>query len=269
MGDWDAMQHRLLAHDDEEEVHRDMDRASDQVKGPALSEPARYISGASLGVFGDPDADLDHREIHGGEPLDDSNRHGGFGPDHDANYDQHYDDERGYVFQGARRQHVACKLTCVWPSAPDIIYAATPTHASHPPAPRWQAKTRTTASMGVERAAASNETRTQALSPATAAAEAVVVVVVMVVVVVVEVEREAVEAVGEAAAVVGFQAAVVAEAVASAAISVASAATTVEGWSGDAVGSQWPVSMTLRSSFSPLRLPQGTRRFRSKSTSSR
>ena len=96
MGDWDAMQHRLLAHDDEEEVHRDMDRASDQVKGPALSEPARYISGASLGVFGDPDADLDHREIHGGEPLDDSNRHGGFGPDHDANYDQHYDDERGY-----------------------------------------------------------------------------------------------------------------------------------------------------------------------------
>ena len=26
------MQHRLLAQDDEEEVHRDMDRASDQVK---------------------------------------------------------------------------------------------------------------------------------------------------------------------------------------------------------------------------------------------
>ena len=261
MGDWDAMQHRLLAHDDEEEVHRDMDRASDQVKGPALSEPARYISGASLGVFGDPDADLDHREIHGGEPLDDSNRHGGFGPDHDANYDQHYDDERGYVFQGARRQHIACKLT----RAPDNIYAATPTHASHPPAPRRQAKTRTTASMGVERAAASNETRTQALSPATAAAEEAAVVVV----VVVEVEREVVEAVGEAAAVVGFQAAVVAEAVASAAISVAFAATTVEGWSGDAVVSQWPVSMTLRSSFSPLRLPQGTKRFRSKSTSSR
>ena len=90
-------------------------------------------------MFGDADADLDHRELTGAEQVDDANPYGegwddgrsgggggsrwrrgegegrgrktppptpgGFGPDHDANYDQHYDDAHGYVFQGAPWPH--------------------------------------------------------------------------------------------------------------------------------------------------------------------
>ena len=65
----------LVASDKAANAQREIDRATDQVFGPAVSSDTQFVSGTSLGVFGTPMEPGEFMSAAGGDEPGEQPRH--------------------------------------------------------------------------------------------------------------------------------------------------------------------------------------------------